>query len=295
MHPSPRIRRLNSDRKALEQLRDSSTVFTFEATGDPPDFYRLKFLGKGLARGSADQPVYVQTVHEIHMRLGANYPRQMPELSWKTPIFHPNISAGGFVCLGGYGTHWTPGVTLDELCCMLWDMIRYENYDVTSPYNREAAGWVNEQTMLRLPLDHRPLRDRIATETPLVSPTTDAEIPPHQQSSAGGPLLDWHAPESPFAPLHSAVRPTDGQPAARGRSEQSPTQTPAATHRYAASDSARSSHRGRPVTGRMPPPPIPPVADPGVIFLDEEVLEAECVSTDAGSHSVDDGDIVFLS
>jgi hypothetical protein len=45
---------------------------------------------------------------------------------------------------------------------MLWDMIRYENYDETSPYNREAANWVKNQIHFRLPLDQRPLRDRKA-------------------------------------------------------------------------------------------------------------------------------------
>ena len=65
----------------------------------------------------------------------------MPELAWKSPIFHPNISASGVVCLGGYGTYWVPSLALDELCSMLWDMIRYENFDETSPYNREAAAW----------------------------------------------------------------------------------------------------------------------------------------------------------
>ena len=56
-----------------------------------------------------------------------------------TPIYHPNISEIGMVCLGGYGTHWVPSVQLDELCVMLWDMLRYHNYDIRSPYNRESA------------------------------------------------------------------------------------------------------------------------------------------------------------
>ena len=34
MQPSPRIRRLHSDRKALEQLQADSTIFSFEATGN---------------------------------------------------------------------------------------------------------------------------------------------------------------------------------------------------------------------------------------------------------------------
>ena len=97
-----------------------------------------------------------QSLHEVHIRLGAAYPRMMPELAWKTPIFHPNISASGVVCLGGYGTYWVPSLTLDELCVMLWDMIRYENYDETSPYNRDAANWIKNQIHYRLPLDPRP-------------------------------------------------------------------------------------------------------------------------------------------
>ena len=83
-------------------------------------------------------------------------------VQWKTPIFHPNISGSGVVCLGGYGTYWVPSLNLDELCEMLWDMIRYANYDVESPYNRDAANWARMQTDFRLPLDHRPIRDRVA-------------------------------------------------------------------------------------------------------------------------------------
>ena len=43
---------------------------------------------------------------------------------------------------------------------MLWDMARYQNYDIRSPYNREAALWAAHQTTFRFPIDTRPLRDR---------------------------------------------------------------------------------------------------------------------------------------
>ncbi len=58
------------------------------------------------------------------------------------------------VCLGGYGTHWVPSVQLDELCVMLWDMARYYNYDIRSPYNRDAALWVANQTAILFRLIH---------------------------------------------------------------------------------------------------------------------------------------------
>jgi hypothetical protein len=86
----------------------------------------------------------------------------VPNLAWQTPIFHPNISNNGVVCLGGYGTHWVPSLTLSEMCTMLWDMIRYKNYDSDSPYNREAALWVKSQVDFPLPIDKRSIRDRIS-------------------------------------------------------------------------------------------------------------------------------------
>lgn len=165
MRESPRTRRLRSDLRSLEKLRVESTIFEFVANSAGarlPDAYVVRFRGRGLWRRSDTEDVFLRDDHEVSIELGADYPRVMPALSWRTPIFHPNISANGVVCLGGYSTHWTPSLSLDELCGMLWDMLRFENYDVESPYNREAAHWTKTQDRFRLPLDVRPIRDRIA-------------------------------------------------------------------------------------------------------------------------------------
>jgi Ubiquitin-protein ligase len=161
MKESPRIRRLRSDHQALAQLAAESTIFDFQAYGTPPDFYVLRFRGHGVCKRERQGEILVREEHEVHVRLGASYPRTMPELAWKSPVFHPNISASGVVCLGGYGTHWVPSLALDELCGMLWDMIRFENYDESSPYNREAAAWAKNQTTFRFPVDDRPLRNKL--------------------------------------------------------------------------------------------------------------------------------------
>ncbi len=158
MHQSPRIRRLHSDLAALERLRSESSVFRFTPTGNPPQLYRINFSGKGLWRDDRGR-VRAHEQHHVVITLGASYPRSMPEIRWSSKIFHPNISEIGMVCLGGYGTHWVPSVQLDDLCVMLWDMVRYHNYDIRSPYNRESALWVAGQTEFRFPTDSRPLRD----------------------------------------------------------------------------------------------------------------------------------------
>ncbi len=162
MHQSPRTRRLRNDLLALHHLRQESSVFRFSAKGDPPNHYVISLKGKGLWRDRGK--VRTHEVHRIEIKLGASYPRTMPELRWMTPIYHPNISEIGMVCLGGYGTHWVPSVQLDELCTMLWDMARYHNYDIRSPYNREAALWVANQTTYLFPTDDRPLRDLRAAQ-----------------------------------------------------------------------------------------------------------------------------------
>ena len=163
MRLSPRERRLKSDYRAIQELARESSIMTFESKGEVPTQYSVTFRGRGVAREANSGEIYYTDHHKILINLTSGYPRTMPELSWNTPIFHPNISAGGVVCLGGYGTHWVPSLRLDELCNMLWDMIRYKNYDVDSPYNREAAHWARSVVGLQpFPMDERPLRDLIA-------------------------------------------------------------------------------------------------------------------------------------
>jgi ubiquitin-protein ligase len=188
MRESPRIRRLRSDLKALMRLKQESTIFDFTAYGDPPHTYLVRFQGRGLSRSKSQSPVDIRSQHEVRVELGASYPRLQPELEWQTPIFHPNISAGGVVCLGGYGTYWVPSLNLDELCEMLWDMIRYANFDVNSPYNREAAGWARLQSEYRFPVDPRPIRDNLANSKQELPTVSEGRVP--QPHAIVGPSVD---------------------------------------------------------------------------------------------------------
>lgn len=180
MKKSPRTRRLNADLRGIQQLNAESSIFDFEAIGSLPEVYRFFFHGPGTYKTKRNT-VAIRDEHEIVVDLGAAYPRLMPGLNWQTPVFHPNISSSGVVCLGGYGTNWVPSLRLDELCVMLWDMIRYENYDVKSPYNREAALWAREQKDFPFPLDDRPLRNRVSgqdEEIVLAEVKSDPSTPP---------------------------------------------------------------------------------------------------------------------
>ena len=186
MYESPRVRRLRSDLLAMERLQSESSVLRFRVQGKPPQHYFITFQGNSLARDRG--PVVTRKQHEVEIKLGASYPRTMPEIRWLTPIYHPNISEIGMVCLGGYGTHWVPSLNLDELCGMLWDMARYHNYDIRSPYNREAALWVANQSSYVFPLDTRPLRDLRAAQGRIESePSTPKTAPPQASQAAPSP------------------------------------------------------------------------------------------------------------
>ena len=158
---TPRTRRLKADAEALKLLKENSTIIDYQSFGDPAERYLVTFKGKGLIRKGESDPVEMAEVHRVEIRLGIDYPRSRPDLQWLTSIYHPNISAVGAVCLGGYSTNWVPSLGLAELNEMLWDMIRYANYDPKSAYNYAAGRWSETQAQFDLPIDPRSLRDRM--------------------------------------------------------------------------------------------------------------------------------------
>lgn len=158
---TPRVRRLKADHDAMKLLKENSTILDYQAFGDPAERYMVTLKGKGLLRKTESDPVEVAEVHRVEIRLGIDYPRSRPDLQWLTAIYHPNISAVGAVCLGGYSTNWVPSLGLAELCEMLWDMVRYANFDPKSAYNYAAGRWSETQTQYDFPLDPRNLRDRM--------------------------------------------------------------------------------------------------------------------------------------
>ena len=224
---TPRMRRLKADGDALKLLKENSTIVDFQAVGDPPERYMITFKGKGLHRKSEADPVEVAEVHRVEIRLGIDYPRSRPDLQWLTAIYHPNISAVGAVCLGGYSTNWVPSLGLAELCEMLWDMVRYANYDPKSAYNYAAGRWSETQSQVEFPVDPRPLRDRLAKiagdniiqfreagaappkEAPPIVKPPEEDVLIIDDSTPSPPVRTSPRPAPPAAPRPRPARPDD--------------------------------------------------------------------------------------
>lgn len=156
-----RAQRLREDLAGLERLRQTSTIFTFEPGGNPPDRYELCFRGRGVARrGGSRGAVEFIDEHRVELRLPSSYPEMPPDLRWVTPILHPNVSFSGFIQLPDIGLPWDESVTLDVVCERLWDVARFAYIDLTRTTQTSARTWLTEQRTLDLPVDVRPLRDR---------------------------------------------------------------------------------------------------------------------------------------
>lgn len=157
---SVRIERLKSDYDKVQTLVARSDFVKIAGTqGSPPYEYVIQFTCRGVEKLNGDQPIHRED-HRVKIELGPNYPIEKPGLRWLTPIYHPNISGSGNVCIG---SGWASGGRyLDDLVIYLAQMVRYEGEDMTfsgDAFNKEAYMWAKRNKQL-LPVDKRPLLRR---------------------------------------------------------------------------------------------------------------------------------------
>ncbi len=155
-----REQRLLADLAAMEDLKAASTILSFQTEGEPADRYKVCFSGKGLRRDASTGRVEHVVRHECEIRLTLSYPKRPPDIRWLTPLFHPNISFGGFIRLRDVGMAWTEDLALDVVSERLWDVARLAYYDLENATSHTAKSWLEKQDEFALPVDLRPLRDK---------------------------------------------------------------------------------------------------------------------------------------
>lgn len=151
---NPRLSRLSCDYKELQELEARSPLVRIERTeGQPPFLYYVTLNCKGVTRVTeGGEPVYSRS-HELLIELHDDYPRKAPHVRMLTPVYHPNIAQSGTVCIGDVGDHgYAPSMGLDDLVVRVVQMIRYENFNLSSVFNSLAQDWARDHLRL-FPLD----------------------------------------------------------------------------------------------------------------------------------------------
>lgn len=139
----------------MQRLHDESSILDFVADGDPPEKYRVIFVGRSLIPG-VHGDVQIGHTQELELRLGAEYPRVPPQVNWKTPIVHPNIR-GEYFCAGNLSGLWSPVIKLSDFVEVLWDFARLAIFTAHGSENY----WGEIDRRFGLPIDKRPLRDKV--------------------------------------------------------------------------------------------------------------------------------------
>jgi ubiquitin-protein ligase/DNA-directed RNA polymerase subunit RPC12/RpoP len=147
-----RTRRLIADLGQMnEAFGDGPILRVLEVTGDPAEVYKIEFNVRGIEALKSKRPVF-RDRHVAEIRLTSHYPRLAPACRMLTPIFHPNIDESA-ICVGD---HWVAGERLIDLVVRIGQMIAYQEYNLKSPLNGEAAMWADLNPDA-LPVDPRDL------------------------------------------------------------------------------------------------------------------------------------------
>lgn len=163
---SVREKRLTNDFKELSDFVANSggSLRIVSTAGNPPYEYVIEYRCKGIEKLQGDNPVYRNT-HQVKIKLGSNYPKQKPDATFLTPIFHPNVWPSRDVCLGDY---WTPSETLTQLVLRIGKIIQYSKdvLNLGSSANSSAKSWASNKMSL-FPIDHQAFKIAIKGWTDL--------------------------------------------------------------------------------------------------------------------------------
>jgi ubiquitin-protein ligase len=129
--------RLRQDREAIASLTRTFPQFSAEPLeGTPPHLYRLCLRLPGYVSETGT----IATDHRVKLRFPSGYPRNdPPRFDFESsPVFHPNVAASGFICLGFGGQQkWHYGYRTEDLIARLVEIIVFVTDDPTA-FNPES-------------------------------------------------------------------------------------------------------------------------------------------------------------
>ena len=84
---------------------------------------------------------------ELDLRLPSRYPLEPPHLTFRTPIFHPNVNGRGDICLDVLKSQWSPAVSLQKVLLSVSSLLTDPNFSdplnaaATQLFKKDRAGY----------------------------------------------------------------------------------------------------------------------------------------------------------
>lgn len=155
---SSRLKRLHNEyREIIHLFGQHPYIIIKKIIGNPPERYQIEYKIKGLVQNGKD--ILEKNNHLCEIFLPHDFLIHGPICRMITPVFHPNISPY-IICTQD---HWAASESLVDIILRIGEMISYQNYNIKSPRNGEAAKWA-EENIDRFPIDNTDLRFVLKTE-----------------------------------------------------------------------------------------------------------------------------------
>eukprot|EP00930_Biecheleria_cincta_P057564 TRINITY_DN4347_c0_g2_i1.p1 TRINITY_DN4347_c0_g2~~TRINITY_DN4347_c0_g2_i1.p1 ORF type:complete len:222 (+),score=47.52 TRINITY_DN4347_c0_g2_i1:144-809(+) len=117
--------------KELEKMRVDPVVgIQAEPCGDNMLRWKARIQGP---EGSP----YEGGCFELDIDMSSRYPLEPPKVKFRTPIFHPNVSGRGDICLDVLKSQWSPALSLQKVLLSLSSLLTDPNF--ADPLNAVAS------------------------------------------------------------------------------------------------------------------------------------------------------------
>jgi ubiquitin-conjugating enzyme E2 D/E len=117
-YPMSVIRRLN---KELTETIDAANQ-VYSVAAEPGNLY----VWNGFIFGPTGTP-YEGGIFKIHIEFPKDYPFNPPKITFKTKIYHPNISSNGYICLDILKDKWSPILKISQVLLSLSSLLSDPN------------------------------------------------------------------------------------------------------------------------------------------------------------------------
>jgi len=203
----------------------------------------------------------------VHINLPGDYPFSAPKVIFTTPLYHPNVSAQGGICVDVLKNAWSPALSLYKVMLSLSSLltdpnpndplvpsIAQEYLKNRSQFEKKAKDWTHRHAMAKGKGKSTPKSSTSAASSSIPSATAITGPPPgpngaaaiSQINTSGGLLASLMGRLSRSTPTSTPTMPTPVP------------QFPVDLH------SRRSARNVR------PSPTVPPIARGEVIVIDDD-------------------------